>query len=331
VTFAPLLLALAAGLPPSADGRWRVELAGEHVGWASLEVRCGAATCRTTWRSGLRAPEEAGAAILSRTIEAEVLPDGAAIRVHAVVEGDRGSRETSAGAGPVPASLAELLLSSTADGERRCVRVRDEVTGEVGEACAARRGAWIDGEALGVPLRYRAEPGAAPDEVVVPSQGVRFVADANAALPASAPRLHGSAVAHAPGADAAPPSALRFCGLAPEPPALAPTRRLPPPRAAGASCREKTARWLAAAAQAGLRGRHVAGVAWAGSGFAWHEWAEVFADGAWTPVDPSFRQLPARGPRFAIARFAPGDEAARAAAGRRILSCWGKGRVERVR
>jgi transglutaminase-like putative cysteine protease len=99
----------------------------------------------------------------------------------------------------------------------------------------------------------------------------------------------------------------------------------------GASCREKTARFVARAAAAGLPARHVVGVAWDGGGFAWHEWAEVFTSGAWLPVDPSFRQLPAEGPRFVVARFAEEDPPARQAAGRAILACWGRARVERAR
>ncbi len=53
--------------------------------------------------------------------------------------------------------------------------------------------------------------------------------------------------------------------------------------------------------------------------------------GRWVAVDPAFRQAPARGPRFTVATWAPGDEAARAEAGRRLLACWGRGGVEPAR
>ena len=91
------------------------------------------------------------------------------------------------------------------------------------------------------------------------------------------------------------------------------------------------ARYLALAARRGLPGRLVVGVAHDGAAFVWHEWAEVLSGGRWIAADPAFRQLPARGPRFALARFEPGDDAAAAAAGRRVLACWGRARVERAR
>jgi transglutaminase-like putative cysteine protease len=69
------------------------------------------------------------------------------------------------------------------------------------------------------------------------------------------------------------------------------------------------------------------GVAWDGSAFVWHAWAEVRSAEGWIPVDPSFGQLPARGPRFTIGRWGAGDDAAREVAGARILACWGSARV----
>jgi len=125
-----------------------------------------------------------------------------------------------------------------------------------------------------------------------------------------------------------PEAARRFCGRTAEPAALAALRGLPAAAAEGRSCREKTARWLAAAAAVGRAGRHVVGVAWDGAAFVWHEWAEVRAGAGWVPVDPSFGQLPAEGPRFALARFAPGDLAGEAEAGAAILACWGTARIE---
>jgi transglutaminase-like putative cysteine protease len=69
------------------------------------------------------------------------------------------------------------------------------------------------------------------------------------------------------------------------------------------------------------------GVAFDGGAFVWHAWAEVHMGGRWVPVDPSFQQAPARGPRFTLATWEEGDEAARAEAGRRILACWGRAAV----
>jgi transglutaminase-like putative cysteine protease len=102
---------------------------------------------------------------------------------------------------------------------------------------------------------------------------------------------------------------------------------LPAPAAPGPSCRERTAAWLAKARAAGLRGRTAVGVAFDGGGFVWHAWAEARVGGRWVPVDPSFRQAPARGPRFTLATWEEGDDAGRAAAGHRILACWGRASV----
>ena len=310
------IAALALAAVPSAAHRWRVEIAGEPVGITALDVACGPEGCTMHWESALRAPEPSEGLVLRRVIEARTRPGGRARWVRAAVDAPLGSRETEDGEGPVPASLAELLLSSAREGERRCLTVREEATGEVGQACAMRRGDWLEGEVLGVGLRFRAKPGEPPEEVEVPAQRARFVADPQAEVPARAPRLLETEVP-----------------LAPEPPftATGVDEEVPRGWPDGASCREKTARYVARAAAAGLPSRHVVGVAWDGNGFAWHEWAEVFTVGAWLPVDPSFRQLPAAGPRFAVARFPDGDPPARQAAGRAILACWGRARVERAR
>jgi transglutaminase-like putative cysteine protease len=117
--------------------------------------------------------------------------------------------------------------------------------------------------------------------------------------------------------------------LPPDPAQAAPLPAgLPPPRAAGASCRERTAAWLAEAARAGFSGRTAVGVAWDGGDFVWHAWAEVRAGGRWIAVDPSFGEAPARGPRFTLGRWAADDRGARDAAGQAILACWGASRVE---
>jgi hypothetical protein len=333
------IAALALVAVPSATQRWRVEIAGEPVGFTALDVACGPEGCTMQWESALRAPEPSEGLVLRRMIEARTRPDGRARWVRAAVGSESaalGQREAEDGEGPVPASLAELVLSSTREGERRCLTVREEATGEQGQACATRRGDWLEGEVLGVGLRFRAKPGEPPEEVEVPAQRARFVADPQAGVPARAPRLLETEVPLAPGAaraDGTPAGPLRFCGLAPEPPFTVSGVDAEVPRGwpDGASCREKTARYVARAAAAGLPARHVVGVAWDGDGFAWHEWAEVFSVGAWLPVDPSFRQLPAAGPRFAVARFPDGDPRARQAAGRAILACWGRARVERSR
>lgn len=330
----PLLLALAlAAVAPElpharAAKRYRVEIGGEHVGWAALRVLCRPAGCTARWESALKLPEASGGALLERRIDAETDPAGRARAAKVVlVDGGRETRR-STGAGPIPATLAELLASMAEEGERLCLDVFDEETGAKGQACATRRGEWLEGAVLGDAVRFRARRGALPDEVVFPAQGARFVADPSAALPKKAPRLFGVEVPAAPGAAEA--SHPRFCGLEPEPRgASGDAARLPTEFPGGESCREKTAGYLALAARRGIEGRHVVGVAFDGSGFVWHEWAEVAAGGGWVAVDPSFRQLPARGARFAVARFAEGDGAAEREAGRRILACWGRARVEK--
>ena len=117
-----------------------------------------------------------------------------------------------------------------------------------------------------------------------------------------------------------------------------PSRRIPRRRRPG--CRA-TSRSVATASRSprptcappGTTGSRVAlvvGVAWDGTHFVWHEWVEVAGARRWIAVDPSFRQLPAQAPRFAVARFSPGDEAGRAEAGRKVLACWGKARISRT-
>jgi transglutaminase-like putative cysteine protease len=125
-----------------------------------------------------------------------------------------------------------------------------------------------------------------------------------------------------------PGAARSFCEVPRDPPPH-PARRsgVPPAEATGASCREKTEHYLRAVRRVGLPGRTAAGVAFDGRAFVWHEWAEVQVDGAWIPVDPTFGELPASGPRFTVARWADDDRAARVAAGRRILACWGRASV----
>ena len=42
---AALALAAAAGLPDGAEQRYRVEIAGQPIGWAEISVRCLEAEC----------------------------------------------------------------------------------------------------------------------------------------------------------------------------------------------------------------------------------------------------------------------------------------------
>ncbi len=321
-----LLLGALSALPARAERRYRVEIAGEHVGWAELAVDCGPGGCRARFESALRAPDGAGGEVLERRVEIEAAPTGEALRVRARQRGGRAEREVEYGPGPAPASLAETLLSEAAPGERRCIPTREEHTGRSGTACATREGEWLTGEVLGVEERFRARPGEPPDELWLPGQRVRFVADAGASLPPRPPRLFGTAVP----ADAGTPGAraLRFCGRRLEPPPLPLPPGIPLTFPPGSTCRERTARWLAAAAGVGLGGRHVVGVAWDGSAFVWHEWAEVWAASRWVPVDPSFGQAPAEGPRFAVTRFEDKDPESLGRAGESVLACWGRSRVE---
>ncbi len=321
-----LLLAVAlAGLPANASRRYRMEIAGAPVGIAELSVRCNEAGCRARFETDTRLPEAGGGREVRRRVEVATDHLGS-VREAFVGLGSEARRVPLAGA--AASILAEVLLSEAPPGERRCLFVVDEETGRTGQACAARRGRWMEGEILEEPVRFRPGADGLPDEVVMTGQGTRFVADAAAVVPERAPRLLGAAVAAPAGAEG--DRALRFCGVAsdpndPEPPPPGIPRDFPEE----GSCREKTAAWLAKARELGLLGRHAIGVAWDGEIFVWHEWAELAISGRWVAVDPSFRQVPAQGPRFTLARFAEGDEAARADAGRKVLACWGKARVER--
>jgi hypothetical protein len=315
-----ITLALAAALAaapltlPTVAARYRVEIGGVTVGWARLATRCDRGGCEATWESVLRAPTEGGGGTIEWHADLRTSPDGRAraVRLRIVAEGRE--RRRASDEGPIPASLAELLLSQTPDGDRRCVSVRDEESGEEGEACAVRRGAWLEGELLGVPVHFRAAPGAAPEEVVLRSQGTRFVSDPAAALPARPPRLLGLT--------APPVRSGRFCGRAADPAPPAAPAALPREFPPGESCRERTARYLTLAAGAGLRGRHALGLAHDGRTLVWHEWAELLAGERWIPIDPAFEQAPAQGPRYTLARYEDGDARGRAAAGRAVLSCW---------
>jgi hypothetical protein len=246
---------------------------------------------------------------------------------------DGGALKTAGVDGAVPASIAELVLarriplaprrgwqSALPPGPELCVEAFDEPTGRRGRACAHREGDALAVRVLDVEGTVVPAADGFPASVAFPRQAARFVRDDEATAPRKPPRLHGSVVA----GPQDPAQAGSFCGVPRDRDAdAADLGFLPAPRAEGASCVEKTAAWLARAARAGLRGRTAVGVAWDGSRFVWHAWAEVRLERGWIPVDPSFGERPARGPRFTLAVHEPGDEAARIRAGERILACWG--------
>jgi hypothetical protein len=315
-----LLLALLAVLPDAASRRYRVEIGGQPVGVATLTVRCDRARCTAGFETELRVPDAGGGGVARRRVNVTTDRAGALLEVEAGGKRRKGEGEA------VASILVEAVLSSTPEGERRCLRVEDAETGRAGTACATRRGSWLEGEVLGEPVRFRAGAGELPAEVILPGQETRFVGDPAAEVPARAPASFGSAVPAPPGAELE--RNLRFCGLAPEPEDPAPPPSgLPRDFSERGNCQDRSVAYLRGARDDGLEGRLVVGVAWDGARFVWHEWTEVAAAGRWVAVDPSFRQLPAQAPRFAVARFAPGDEAGRAEAGRKVLACWGKARI----
>jgi hypothetical protein len=323
---APLLAAALAGAIPSGAVTYRFELGEEPIGTAELRSSCAEGRCTVRWSVRTRAPDAGGGAIHVRRVEVEVDAEGRWVDGPLVVTED-GVPVASRGVwGSVPISLAELVLARARAEINPCIEVFDERSGEGGKACGRRgSGANWELDVRGEQVRVRMGADGLPAEVSIPAQRARFVVDPRAEVPAEPPRLYGVTV---PGV-ATPADARRFCGVIVDPPPPTARRgRLPAPAADGANCREKTQRWLEGASQAGVTGRTAVGVAWDGSAFSWHAWAEVQVEGRWIPVDPSFGQLPARGPRFTIARYAEADVGARAAAGRRVLECWGRARIE---
>lgn len=325
-------MALAGAPLPAGTARWRFELGGEHVGVVELSVACRADRCAATWTSERRAPADAGGRRSVRRVEVEVDREGAFRGGRILVSGDGGEGAEPAGVdGAVPASLAEAVLAARVaapgprpGGAQVCVDAFDEATGARGRACARRDGDALAVDALGVAERVVPGHDGFPASVEIPSQRARFVRDGAARAPERPPRLHGTAV----DGPADPAEAGSYCGASrdpdPEVDGAGLGALLPEPRAPGEGCLERTAGWLARAARSGLRGRTAVGVAWDGGRWVWHAWAEVRLERGWIPVDPSFGQLPARGPRFTLAAYEPGDEAARIAAGERILACWGR-------
>lgn len=332
-----ILATLLALTLPEGKARYRFELSGEQVGVVDVEITCTRGACDASWASERRAPAEAGGRRSSRRVEVTVDREGRWRGGRLRVTDDEGALKVTAAPGAVPATLAELVLSrsipipprkgwqsSLPPGPETCFEVFDEWTGEAGEACARRDGEALRGVVLGAKETIVPAADGFPGTVELPRQAARFVRDAEATPPREAPRLHGTAVA----GPEDPARAVSFCGVTRDPePAAENLSFLPEPRADGASCREKTAAWLARAARAGLPGRTAVGVAWDGERFVWHAWAEVRLARGWIAVDPSFGESPARGPRFTLATWAPADAAARQRAGERILACWGRERV----
>lgn len=343
MTAALLALALAATLP-TGTARWRAELAGHPVGVAELSIACRGTACEVRYRARLRLPAESGGMVTDSGVELEVDRFGRYQGGRVRVRRAGAEREGAGVLGAVPASLVEVVLAAeaTPDGAPTCVpwfeeapqlrfpKERGSAGGEGPEgrrACARRSGAAVVVDLGAGPVSIVPAPDRFPAEVVVAGR-FRYVRDAAAEVPREAPRLAGARVR----GPADPRRARAFCDVpvdgAPVAPPDADVAELPPPAARGESCREKSNAWLAAARRRGFEGRTAVGVAWDGQGFVWHAWAEVQVGGVWLPVDPAFGQLPARGPRFTVGRYAEADAAARDAAGARILGCWGVGGVE---
>ncbi len=315
---AALALAQVEPALPQGRARYRVELAGQPVGYAELAASCKAGRCASSWHSELRLPAASGGLLRRRTIRAQV--DGAG-RLGAIeVEVDGARRRRSGPAGTVPLSLAELVLGSRGGG---CIDVVDEETGLRGTACAVADGARVRMTVPGAVEEVTPGQDGFPEAVEILAQATRFVRDPRAEVPATAPPLE--VRVPGPEAGAAP---RRFCGRPPDPPATGiDWSSVPVPRPDGTSCREQARAYAAAVRRSGLPARVAVGVADDGNGFVWHAWVEVRTGGRWVAIDPAFGQVPARGPRFTIARHA-GDAAGVAEAGRRILACWGRARVE---
>jgi hypothetical protein len=320
-----LLAALALAALPEGAVRYRAELAGEPVGVAELRVACRGPACEVAYETRLRLPAESGGGIARAWVEVEV--DRAGRYRGGRLRAGRGEaaldREGVPGA--VPAAILELVLAAEAGpgAGPRCIPFFEEEADAQQTGCGRWDGGRVVADVAGVGAAIVPGPDGFPDEVRVEGR-FRFVRDPSAAVPRRAPRLAGTRVA----APEDPASARRFCGIGADAEPATPASALPAPRAPGASCREKTAAYLAAARARGLDGRTAVGVAWDGSAFVWHAWAEVLAGGAWVPVDPSFGQLPARGPRFTLGRWGPGERRAQSEAGAKILACWGSARVQ---
>jgi hypothetical protein len=311
------LLASGTGLP-EGRARYRVEISGQPVGFSELSVSCRGPDCALLWRSSLRLPSASGGMLRTRRIRARL--DGAGRHGSRGVEVDGVRRTPPARPGMVPLSAAELvLLARPAD----CIEVLDEETGRSGSACARSRGAHLQVDVLGAVEEVTPGADGFPEAVEIEAQGTRFVRDARADVPSVSPALEVRVAG--PREGGAP---RRFCGLAPDPPSPeVDLSALPVPRPDGSSCRAQARAYAASLRRRGIAARVAVGVADDGQGFVWHAWVEAGASGGWVAVDPALGQLPARGPRFTVARHG-GDAAGEAEAGRRILACWGRASVE---
>ena len=319
-----LLLALALGALPQGRAVYRMELSGQPVGLVVLELRCAAERCQVDWLSRQRLPAEAGGGVTERRVELEVDAEGRALgparRTEAGVK-----MEVRLPAGSVPTFLLEPLLAGRLrQSPQACLDAVDEWSGAAVRACGRSESGRLRID-LGTELEW-VKPGADgfADEVVLPAQRIRFLRDPLAQVPVTPPRLFGVEVA----GPARPDQGTSFCGVRRDAPPPVEPGGLPEPEAAGASCREQAAAWLARARTEGWRGRTAVGVAWSGAAWSWHAWAEVRAGEGWVAVDPAFHQAPARSARFTLATWEEGDEVARAEAGRKILGCWGRAGVE---
>ncbi|HET6436469.1 MAG TPA: transglutaminase domain-containing protein [Anaeromyxobacter sp.] len=306
---------LAAGLPTGA-ARYRVEIAGQPVGLAELSLDCGApgAPCTLRFTSRLRLPAASGGAVREGRVAARLDGEGRLKDGAAEVDGRRRRLLSRA----VPVSAAELVLLERGGG---CVGVVDEESGRTGRACAVSSAGRLRVTVLGIVEEVSPGPDGFPAAVEIPSQSTRFVRDAGAALPDLPPPFEVRVPGPAPGR-----TPRRFCGLVPDPPARA-APAVPEPEPTGASCREQATAYAAVLERAGVSARIAIGVAQDGEGFVWHAWVEARTRTGWVAIDPAFGQVPARGPRFTVARHV-GDPASLERAGERILACWGRAAVE---
>jgi hypothetical protein len=324
VSGAALLLALSFGALPQGLVTWRMELAGQPVGLVTLELRPAGAGSAVRWRSRQRLPAEAGGGLLERSAALEADSEGRVVGPVRLVEGGV-ARQLALPEGAIPALLLEPMLAARLrEAPEACLDAVEEQSGAPLRGCARREGGWMRVD-LGAEHEM-VKPGAdgLAEEVLLPAQRIRFVRDLKARLPEAPPRLYGVEVEGPP----RPEAGAHFCGVGRNRPSPGLPAGLPEPRGDGASCREITAAWLTQARAAGWRGRTAVGVAWSGAAWSWHAWAEVLVDGGWVAIDPTFQQGPASADRFTLATWEEGDEPARAEAGRKILGCWGRARVE---
>ena len=321
----PVAVALAglalAGLPSEltpSGARYRVEVGGARIGVATLRVREDGSPRRleVRWTTELRLPAEAGGAVRRRVLRAFIDPEGRSLGA-ARLGVDGVETDLPLGDGTAPATAAELLLLRREAGA--CLTITEEETGRTGPACVEGGvpGAVRRLTVLGIEEEVRSGADGLPDRVDLPAQRVAYVRDRSAEVPARVPlsvRVRGPDD---------PARAARFCGQAPD--AAAPAgavAALPAVHPTGRPCQAQAAAYAAAARARGLAARVAVGVAHDGLGFVWHAWTEVRTAHGWVPVDPAFGQVPARGPRFTVARHA-GDAGSLQDAGRRILECWG--------